>query len=1024
MSEPHATLHLVTGSPQELLEEAASHLLDPSLASTNCILAVRQGGVRDDILALAAERGVSGWFGDPVCIFTELPKYLGRTARAPCDDFERAAILAGILRGLSGEIFGRKLRRPEDFLGSLDRLLGELASEGVSPESFARALESRKGRDTFEKSRDHELALIYREYRRALDTRNRRDGRDAWIDCADALSADSAALARRLGGRREIRLFGLNDLRGGWRRLLSAIAASGAVDRIVVYSAEALDLDFDERRPAPPRGGAVPVAGRECVAAPDVDREVEEVASRIRTLADRGVPLRRIAVVARQARPYVELASAALERCGVPVTARRRIGLQEIPVVRAVRALFSAAGDGWSRHALVEVAEQPYFASELDPGILNFAGFRRRIAGLSQWERALRDLHAEAARDEARPADDHGERHNPLPPASRVAAALEGWHRFAERAGALDGTRTLRDWVGWLEAFLASDPWRMADRINAVPEGRFDIVRLDLAGWEALAEITAGWSAALDTWGNAEDRLSIHDFAAQLTELLQGDIALWTPMRRGVQVLEAHAAAYRSFDHLFLIGLEAGRFPLRAPVSPILDEGDRRELAALGVPFETRDAWDAREQELFGVIAASAVQRFTASWSRLDTAGREVVRSAFVDDLLESSGLEPLEIPTSRVLTDGVRRYRGHDAARQASRAVGIERIRAAGGLSAYNGLIEDPTLLTWLAQAFGDDRLWSPTQLESFAKCPWAYLSARLLRLVRLDDPDEEMDPMTRGSILHDALRRFYTEEGVRTGGPVFLRGADLTRALPLMEDALDAALADARGKVWLGHPSLQEAKRAELRRLLSRYLAFETEHNDKMYNNRTNNAYILRTGVVEHELAFDGLVLDRGGVRFRFRGSIDRVESGVDERVPAGQFLAAVDYKTSASSAPGGGCRDRELPWADGVVLQVPLYAHALSQLRPDAVVARVEYRAIRQRKTVHSLELYQVDRKTHEIIADESAAARLDAALDAVAGHVQRARRGEFPAAPAESCGCPDFCPSIEICRVPGGPRKATR
>jgi hypothetical protein len=110
--------------------------------------------------------------------------------------------------------------------------------------------------------------------------------------------------------------------------------------------------------------------------------------------------------------------------------------------------------------------------------------------------------------------------------------------------------------------------------------------------------------------------------------------------------------------------------------------------------------------------------------------------------------------------------------------------------------------------------------------------------------------------------------------------------------------------------------------------------------------------------------------------------------------------------------------------VVLQVPLYAHALTQLRPDHAVPGWKYRAIKQRKTVHSLELYQVDRKTHEIIADEEAQARLEAALDAVAGHVQRARRGEFPAAPAESCGCPAFCPSIEICRVPGGPRKAAR
>ena len=43
-----------------------------------------------------------------------------------------------------------------------------------------------------------------------------------------------------------------------------------------------------------------------------------------------------MAVVARQARPYTEMAAAALERFGVPVTVRRRYTLREIPVVRAL----------------------------------------------------------------------------------------------------------------------------------------------------------------------------------------------------------------------------------------------------------------------------------------------------------------------------------------------------------------------------------------------------------------------------------------------------------------------------------------------------------------------------------------------------------------------------------------------------------------------------------------------------------------------------------------------------------------
>ncbi len=1052
-------IQLVIGTdPKRLLGEAAAPLLATPRASDLPLLALRQGGLRDDLLAVAANRGVTGWFDPPICIFHELPRFLGSTARDPCNDFERAVILGGILRRLAGEVFGRKLRRPQDFLRSLDRLIGELAAEGVSPSAFSTALESRTSRDEFERSRDQELAVIYEEYcatlATGLDGTPRRDGRDTWLDCAHAIAADAAALARRLGGRRELRVFGLNDLRAGWRPMLRALAASPAIDRLVIYSAEALDLgegldvqvsafgdatglggqlfrDAVASSAAPPDARDDGGAGGPTVAiiaAPDVEREVEEVARRVRQLAEAGTPLSRIVVIARQARPCVDLALDALERSGVPATARRRIGLHEIPAIRAITAVFAAAADGWSRHALVEVAEQPYFASELDAGILNFAGYRRRIAGLASWRDALAELHAECERDEARPADDAGERRNPLPPSTRVAAALAGFDTFAQRARALDETRRLPEWVTWLEMIVRDDPWHMAERINRVPGDRFDIVRLDLAGWTALMDIVCDWRAALKSWPSADDRLPVAEFSAQLAELLTGDAAFWTPMQRGVQVLEAHAAAYRAFDHTFVVGLEAEQFPVRSPVSPILDEGDRKSLAAAGLPFEPREVWDRRERELFRILANGASESFTVSYSRLDTAGREIAASAFVDELAASATATTEELPASRLLTDGIRRYRGAGVADRARHATAVEHARAVGGPSPYNGRIEDPTLLGWLAREFGDERVWSATQLESFAKCPWSYLSSRLLHLADVGDPDDEMDPATRGTVLHDALRRFYTTEGNRTGTPVFLRAADLPRLLPEMDAALHAALADVRGRLWLGHPALANAKRGELSRLLRRYLEFEAAHNDKMFNNRTNNAFILRTGVTEHELAFDGLVLERGGVKFRFRGSIDRVEVGIDERAATGQFIAAVDYKTSKYSAPGGGWKGtketKNQPWDDGVVLQVPLYAYALRQLRPDATIARVEYRAIRQCETVHSLELYQIDRRTKAIIPDAEAEARLDQALDAVAGHVRRARSGGFPAAPAESCGCPSFCPSIEICRVPGGPRTEHR
>jgi ATP-dependent helicase/nuclease subunit B len=308
---------------------------------------------------------------------------------------------------------------------------------------------------------------------------------------------------------------------------------------------------------------------------------------------------------------------------------------------------------------------------------------------------------------------------------------------------------------------------------------------------------------------------------------------------------------------------------------------------------------------------------------------------------------EEQPVPTSRVLTPGARLYAGPDGPARARHALRIERLRERGEPSVYAGLIESPALLAWLADEFGDGRSWSPTQLESFAKCPWSYFASRLLGVGKLDDPGEEMEATTRGTLLHDALRRFFERARARVKGPVFLRSADPKWARPMLIDALDAALADARGHVWLGHPTLQDAKREELGRMLVRYLESEVQEHEDMFDSRKRNApTMVRTGVDGHEEAFDDVILERGGVRFRFRGSVDRVEVGVDERFESGTFVAAVDYKTTKYAAPGGG---DSKAWDDDVVLQVPLYAYALMQAEPGRTIARVEYRAIKHREAV---------------------------------------------------------------------------
>jgi ATP-dependent helicase/nuclease subunit B len=392
-----------------------------------------------------------------------------------------------------------------------------------------------------------------------------------------------------------------------------------------------------------------------------------------------------------------------------------------------------------------------------------------------------------------------------------------------------------------------------------------------------------------------------------------------------------------------------------------------------------------------------------------------VVRSAFVEALGDHVELVEEEIACSRLVTPGARLAAAEGLAR-APRLARIEWDREQSDLSAYAGLIESADLKAHVAELRNENYLWSPTQLEAYAKCPWAYFSGRLLKLDRLEDPDEEMDAATRGGLLHDALSRFFGHATERIASPVLLLPEHRAWVLPLAEQSLDETLAEARGHKWLGSELLLGPKRLELRRILLGYLEWELEQNGKlMSGGRT--ARRIRTGVVAHEEALGEVEFERDGVRIRFRGFVDRVEIGVDERFDSARYVAAIDYKTTVWSCPGSG---KGAAWDDGVVLQVPLYAWALAKTRPGSMPVRVEYRALKRPKPVHSLELFTFNGQLRSAVRDGDAFAKMDGALDAVVGHVRRARGGEFPVRPAESCGCPSFCHALEICRVAGGPK----
>jgi hypothetical protein len=246
------------------------------------------------------------------------------------------------------------------------------------------------------------------------------------------------------------------------------------------------------------------------------------------------------------------------------------------------------------------------------------------------------------------------------------------------------------------------------------------------------------------------------------------------------------------------------------------------------------------------------------------------------------------------------------------------------------------------------------------------------------------------------------------------------------LLASEFDDAWIAASATSWLGHPALHALTRRELLAQLEGYLAFELTLNSKRTDYRTNSSKQLHAGAAEGELSFGPVWMEGDGVRFQLRGMIDRIDVGVDDRVGnAAQYFAALDYKSTVYATPAGG---NKRGWEDGVILQVPLYARALQALRPGAILARLEYRTLRNPQVVHQLQLVKIERdsktKVCTVVNDEEAGRKLEAALDAAGQRVQQARDGEFPVSPTPSCGCSPYCVARDICRIPGGPIAGAR
>jgi RecB family exonuclease len=239
-------------------------------------------------------------------------------------------------------------------------------------------------------------------------------------------------------------------------------------------------------------------------------------------------------------------------------------------------------------------------------------------------------------------------------------------------------------------------------------------------------------------------------------------------------------------------------------------------------------------------------------------------------------------------------------------RARALLRARAGDEFTRFDGNLSG---VTGLPDYAVDDRVASPTSLESYATCPHAYFVERLLQVEPLEAPEDLLviSPLQVGNLIHNSLDAFVT----RLTGSLPGYGEPWSAEQRSLLLAIGADLADRfEAEGLTGHPRLWQRERlrvlGDLLVLLSDDDRWRASHD---------------ASVVASELRFglDGeppveIPVPTG--RVRLRGSADKVDLGRDGTI------YVTDVKT------GGFSRYEAIesdPVAAGTKLQLPVYAYA---------------------------------------------------------------------------------------------------
>ncbi len=550
------------------------------------------------------------------------------------------------------------------------------------------------------------------------------------------------------------------------------------------------------------------------IEAPDAAAEVGAVLRRVKRLLLEGCSPDDVLIALRDWQRYLPHFLALRQVYHLPLVLHSGESLEHNPFITTVLQLMALHETGFARRDLLDVLRSPYIrAPGLDKSQVDL------LENISQRYTIIRgrDLWLSAIAQAAHPGPARTEDDETLdePFASSDAAPTESAFLRLQAALAQFFDRvtpslrdTIENYVLWLERLIGADPQQHHDPqaddepLVSVPEYTLDmlaalrdvddrdliardliaaqILKRELRGMVSTDELLSGLrqrTPDLTDWGKFRLELYGQISAAQVNP---------RPVRSGrVLVTTASDARGLPHAHVFILGLAEGIFPARAAEDPLYLDSERLRLSADGVLLKTQ-ADRATDDGLFYELICLPRETLTLSrptaqdgqpwhashlWRAVLQCFSDVpllrFRAGEAVHAEEAAALHELALTVSDGLNAErisaipyynwlVRHQTSFWRAIQSGRSIEARRLSRLPH-DHYSGRIRDPRLLQHVNTILHPNRRWSATQFNDYGVCGFRFFAKRLLNLEALEEPEEGIDVLKRGSINHRILELTY---------------------------------------------------------------------------------------------------------------------------------------------------------------------------------------------------------------------------------------------------------------------------